>query len=124
MVGFLPERMHCSIARLSSKNLILGACGNIFFHKSRAGKPIVRKAWLLLTISDSGVDVDTQPCFLLTPVIGQQVLGPLITRYAPVVDFCVGTHPAKSASAYSAASREVNGSPIQPTWVAVTVESI
>ena len=38
-------------------------------------------------ISDSVEERETAPCFLQIHVIGTKVLGPTITRYAPVVDF-------------------------------------
>ena len=114
IVGFRPVLITCSIAVLSSKKRICFCFGNKRCHSSSPGRPTIRNAWLVDTISASGVDVETQPCLLLIPVTGQKDLGPLIDRNTPVVDFAVGTCPAKSASAARTACRFSASSAIQP----------
>ena len=70
------------------------------------------------------VEVLTHPCRLDKPRMGQQELGPLMHKNTPVVDLCVNTHPAKSASAYNTGISMSKGSASQPTCAASSVVGI
>ena len=73
-------------------------------------------AWSAATTSASGVECDTQPCFLHWPVNGNTVLGPSKHRWTPLVDLLVFELPAKSASAKRCGEMSSAASPTHPVW--------
>ena len=113
--GVLPDIMICIVAVLSSISVRFTDLPRIACHNIRAGNPTTRNARSAATISASGVECDTQVCFLEIAESGKNEFGPTRARYTPDVDLIVTLHPAKSASEYSASLRSLAGSQICPS---------
>ena len=89
---------------------LLAALGWTFFSERssvtnsqnvKACRPSQRMACSAATIPRSVVECETHVCFLHEAVIGANVFGPTIARYAPLVDLAFVRPPAKSASVKS-----------------------
>ena len=70
--------------------------------------------WNKDTISASGVEVDTHPCFLDCAARGKCDFGPFMHKYDPDVDLLDIEHPPRSASANMCKSKSSTSSAIKP----------
>ena len=114
MLGFLPVITIRHAAELSSISLIVICFPSTFSHKLRAGIACFASPWSIATISASGVDLDTDVCFLLTAASGTNDVGPTMHMKIPDVLFASFRSPARSASQYNTSSRSFFWSPTHP----------
>ena len=79
---------------------------------SKEGIPTERMAAFRATSSASGVEYDTQPCFLDIAVNGKNEFFPTRARKIPEVHFRESLSDAKSESHHSSSHKSLGSSPM------------